>query len=152
MKRTIYILVFAFILSFGLGACNSKLPNDLPSLINLMASDDVEIHTAAATKVQDFYGVEGLLAALSNSQKEAKIQAARFLRLNPSPKARLPLLEATRSTDALVRGWAAFALSSVPNSEVEKRLGDLIRNDPAPVVQNFAREALTLIVEEKKKK
>jgi len=135
---------------FGLLSCSDKLPEDLPSLINLMASNDMKIHTAAARKVQDVYGVDGLLAALDNSQPGAKIQAARFLRLNPDPKARLPLLEVTRHKDIHVRGWAAYALSSVPSSDVENRLNELLR-DPAPVVQNFAKEALSLIAEKKKK-
>lgn len=101
-----------------------------------MAANDMNLHTAAARKVQDVYGVPGLLVALESPLPNAKVQAARFLRLNPDPRARTPLLRATHDPDPHVRGWAAFALSVLPSPEVEARLRELER-DTEPVARNF---------------
>ena len=127
-----------------LAACSSNLPDDLQSLISLMDSNDMQIHTDAAQKVLKKYGTDGLLKALNSPLLGAKVQAARFLRLNPDNRARDPLLQETRNRDMYVRGWAAFALSSFPDHEVVARLYELL-SDPEPLVQNYARKALNII-------
>ncbi len=125
-------------------ACSSILPDDLPSLISLMDSNDMQIHTDAAQKVLKIYGTDGLLKALNSPLPGAKVQAARFLRLNPDNRARDPLLKASRDEDTYVRGWAAFALSAFPDHEVKARLNELL-SDPEPIVQNYARKAINII-------
>lgn len=125
-------------------SCSSELPDDLPSLISLMNSNDMQVHTDASKKVLRLYGTDGLLKALNSPLLGTKAQAARFLRLNFDHRARDPLLQATRNRDTHVRGWAAFALSSYPDQEVLERLKELL-SDPEPVVQNWAREAITII-------
>lgn len=125
-------------------ACSSKLPDDLPSLISAMNSNDMQVHTDAAQQVFKNFGTDGLLKALDSQLPGARVQAARFLRLHPDNRARDPLLKATRDEDTYVRGWAAFALSSFPDNGVKARLNDLL-SDPEPVVKNFARRALNTI-------
>ncbi len=139
-----YIIAIIIVSIVAGVVCCSRLPDDLPSLILLMNSNDMQVHTVAAKKVLKKYGVDGLLKALDSPLPGAKVQAARFLRLNPDYRARIPLLKATRDRDIYVRGWAAFALSSFPDNEVVARLNELLF-DPEPLVQSYARKALKII-------
>lgn len=130
----------------ALSACRPALPDDLPSLVRAMADNDMNVHTEAARKVQKIYGVDGLLIALASPDARAKVQAARFLRLSPDPRARGPLLEATGHADPHVRGYAAYALSRLPSPQVEARLRELQR-DESLVARSFATQALDVIKE-----
>ena len=125
-------------------ACAPDLPDDLPALVQLMASNDMDLHTHAARKVFDQYGVDGLIEALQSSSPGARRQAARFIRLHPEAKARAPIMKATRDEDPTVRAWATFALMSYPDAGARSRLAELL-SDPDPLVRSRAKEALDAV-------
>ena len=122
-------------------ACAPDLPDDLPSLVQLMASNDMNIHTHAARRVYEKYGVDGLIQALQSPSSGARRQAARFIRLHPEGKAREPIMKATKDEDPSVRAWAAFALSAYPGEATLARLAELLK-DPDPQVRSRAQEGL----------
>ena len=126
--------------------CTPSLPDDLPGLIEQMAANDMNVHTESARKVQKLYGVSGLLEALQSPRPGARVQAARFLRLNPDLKARGALLHASYDTYPHARGRAAFALSIFSDPDVINRLVEL-QDDEESVVRYFATEALDIISE-----
>jgi hypothetical protein len=125
-------------------ACTPELPDDLPSLVEEMGSNDMTVHALAAQKVVEHYGVDGLLVALQSPLPGARLQAARFLRLHPDPKAVGPLLVASRDPDAHARAWATFALSAFPEAAVRDRLTELL-GDPEEMVRRRAQESFEII-------
>ena len=137
-----WILVLALARLF---CCAPQLPDDLPGLVELMGSNDMEDQTCAGRKVYDRYGVDGLLTALESPLAGARFNGAIFLRLHPDPKARVPLLRASHDTDPWARGMAAFALSAFPSPEVEARVRELL-TDPDATVRWHAQESLDILV------
>ena len=137
--RSLGVVLFGSLLC--LVACAPDLPDDLPSLVQLMASNDMNVHTYASRKVYERYGVDGLVQALQSPSPNARRQAARFIRLHPEGKGREPIMEATKDEDASVRAWATFALSAYPDQRTQDRLSELLK-DPDPQVRNRAQEGL----------
>ena len=141
MRRLAWTFVIAEVL---LSCCAPNLPDDLPGLVEHMASNDMNVETYAARKTYDRYGVDGLLTALESPLAGARGTAARFLRLHPDPKARAPLLRASHDSDPWVRGQATYALSAFPSPEVEARVKELL-TDANATVRMQAQESLDIM-------
>src|SRR5256885_3525133 len=66
----------------ALVACDQQfrqMPDDLPSLIGLMNSDNETTSVAASNKVARVYGKHGLLQVLNEGEPTARAMAARWL-------------------------------------------------------------------------
>ena len=143
MRRLVWTLVVAEVLVL-VSCCAPNLPDDLPGLVQHMASNDEEVQACAARKTYERYGVDGLLNALQSPLTGARFNAALFLRLHPDPKAREPLLRASHDSDPWVRGQATYALSSFPSPEVEARVKELL-SDANATVRVQAQESLDIM-------
>lgn len=122
-------------------ACGPDLPEDLPSLIQAMGSNDMRVNFAAAHRVERLFGIEGLLAALVSENASARGVAAHSLMRHPGSKTQEALLNASRDGDEYVRMWSAFSLGKIGDESALPRLKDLERGDPSPLVTRRAQEA-----------
>src|SRR5262245_9943089 len=59
--------------------CGPRLPNDLPSLMRLMESNDETTGVDASNKVSTQFGKDGLLRVLRDGDLRARARAARWL-------------------------------------------------------------------------
>lgn len=124
----------------GFVACGPDLPDDLPSLIEAMGSNDMRVNFAAAHRVEKLFGFEGLLVALESENASSRAVAAQSLVRHPGNKTQAVLLKASHDSDEYVRMWSVFSLGRIGDATVLPRLKEL-EIDPSPLVTRRAREA-----------
>jgi hypothetical protein len=118
------------------------MPNDLPTLMNLMNSTDMTTSVNAANKISDLFGKDGLLEVLREGQPMARAKAARWLWRFPGDDVEAALCNVVDSdADSFLRVQALSSLGNmgtaraVPSVEVATHDQDLL-------VASSARDAL----------
>jgi hypothetical protein len=143
--RIAAIVILLAILCGGM-SCAPGLPNDLPALMEAMGSNDMRINFAAAKRVDELYGKEGLLRALEHESANTRAVAAHFLMNHPGAEAQSALLQATRDPNEHVRMWAVFSLGKIGDTVARQRVREM-RTDSSPTVSREANEALARLTE-----
>ena len=123
-------------------ACNPALPNDLPSLIQSMASNDQTVSVNAALKVHALFGKEGLLTALRAGGPGARQTAALHLRDYPGVDVEQSLIKsAEEESEPFIRSAVLYALGGV-GTAASLPVVTRATKDSSPVVANSASTAL----------
>lgn len=141
MKSSILVSALVCAGLLGGASCRPNLPGDLPSLMQLMGSNDMGVNFDAARRVDKLYGKAGLLEALKQSNANTRAVAAHFLMNHPEPDVQAALLAATRDPDDYVRMWATLSLGKIGDREVLSRVKSLTA-DSSELVSTMAKEAL----------
>jgi len=130
---------------FCVAACGPRLPDDLPTLILLMNSNNETISVNSTNKVWKNYGKEGLLRALMVGQPTARARAAFRLRNFVDADTEQTLMEyAERDADGFVRAQALWSLQEI-GTERSLSVVDKATDDPDPLAARTAREAAAAI-------
>lgn len=140
-KFLLFPLVAIVIASFAAFRSEDKmLPDDVPTLIELMGNNDLAIHTAAARKLMK-HGKEPFLTALHHKNPNVRAVAAHFLGLLHDPSVQDELIKSAYDPDHYVRMWSAFSLGEIGD---EKALPTLIAltKDKERVVRDRAEESI----------
>lgn len=141
-KKILYAPLVAIVLaSFAAYWSEDKrLPDDVPTLIELMGDNDMAVHTDAARKLMKL-GKEPFLTALHHKNPNVRAVAAHFLGLLHDPSVQATLIESANDPDHYVRMWSAFSLGVIGN---EKSLPTLtaLTKDKVEVVRVDAQEAI----------
>ncbi len=128
-----------------MSACGPRLPDDLPTLIQLMNSNDETISVDSTNKVWKNYGKEGLVRALEVGQPTARARAAFRLRNFADVDTEQTLIDrVTRDGDAFVRTQALWSLQEI-GTERSLPVVDKATRDPDPLAARTAREAAAAI-------
>lgn len=143
--RFAVIVILLAMLSGGV-SCAPGLPNDLPALMDAMGSNDMRINFAAARRVDELYGEEGLLRALEHENANTRAVAAHFLMNHPGAETQNALLQATRDPNEHVRMWAVFSLGKIGDRVAYQRVREM-RMDSSPTVSREADEAIARLTE-----
>jgi len=111
LKRAI---VTGVVIGISLSGCGPNLPDDLPTLIQLMNRNSETISVDATLKVSRLYGNAGLLRALRDGLPTARARAAFRLRDFKDGETEQALLDVVvRDPDAFVRVQALTSLQEV---------------------------------------
>ncbi len=142
------LLVFplvAIIISFGTAYMSEDkmLPDDVPTLIELMGDNNIRVHTAAARKLMK-HGKEPFLSALHHKNPNVRAVAAHAIGLLHDPSAQDALIASSSDPDHYVRMWSAFSLGEIGNEQAIPILTALL-TDKEKVVRDEAEEALAKI-------
>lgn len=128
-----------------MSACEPRLPDDLPALIQLMSENSETLSVNAMNKVRKLYGQAGLLRALREGEPRARARAAFRLRDFPDAEVERALLDhVANDADAEVRVQALWSLEEIGT---ERALSTVERatNDKDADVARKAREATAAI-------
>jgi HEAT repeat protein len=138
-------VVTASALLVGTAACEPRLPDDLPALIQLMNSNDETISVNSTNKVWKNYGKEGLVRALEIGHPTARARAAFRLRNFANADTEQRLMEsAEHDADAFVRTQALWSLQEI-GTELALPTVDKATNDRDALAARTAREAAAAI-------
>jgi hypothetical protein len=131
-----------FIALIGYTACEPSVPEDLRSLLTIMAKNDMDAGQAACRKVNRKYGEAGLLQALKTGNGTARGRAARWLAIghHGSHEAITALVQASYDPDDYVRIWSTYAIGELAGSSTFPEIKRL-KNDKNQTVVYYAREA-----------
>ena len=144
--KTIYI-VPALCVIFGVAVAYHRevqgLPDDTSSLIEMMGSNDEEVHRAAANKLR-MRGKEPFLNAIKNENPDIRARAAHFLGLWKDPSVKDALIQAAKDPDPYVRMWVAFSLGEIGDPDVLPTLNELMK-DQDEKVRRHSKEAIERI-------
>ena len=128
-----------------LSACGPTLPDDLPSLIQLMNRDSETISVNSTVKVRKLYGKAGLLRALREGQPTARARAAFRLRDFPNVEIEQVLMgTAANDGDAFVRVQALWSLKEI-GTEQALAVVERAAKDQDPLAARTARDAAAAI-------
>lgn len=132
-------------------ACYYDLPSDLLGLIAAMENTDMGVQAAAAERIDQLYGREGLLTALREGGAGARAQSARRLSRFREPdvvQALLPV--AQNDSNRHVRYAAISSLGLIGDSKVRPVLEAMARDDDV-LVRAAVEDALRDLDASKKK-
>lgn len=144
-RRVIAKWISGSIAFLGLAACGPRLPDDLPTLMTLMNSNDQATSVNASNKVSEMYGSNGLLRVLREGQSTARAKAARWLWRFPGDEVEQSLIQVVETeTDDFLR---VQALSSLEKLGTDRALPaiEAATHDPDEHVASSAREAVSAI-------
>ena len=128
-----------------MSACEPRLPDDLPALIQLMNRNSQKVSVNATIKVWKLYGKAGLLRALREGQPRARARAAFRLRDFPDAEIEQELMDsAVNDADADVRVQALWSLEEI-GTDVALPVVERATNDEDPDVARKARDAAAAI-------
>ncbi len=121
------------------------LPADLPvsRLEELLGSNRMEVHTAAANRLKKMGSADPFLHSLRTADAHRRSVAAHWLMFFPEPRVRAALREASTDQDEWVRAWVAFALGRIGEADDVSVLRAL-QADPIRMVRERADEAIDL--------
>lgn len=120
------------------------LPDDAPSLIEIMGENDMSRHIAAGRKLSKNYGKEPLITGLHHPDARVRNRAAHFLAWFPEPIVFDELVKASRDPDQHVRMWVAFSLGEFGNPNALPTLSTLA-SDREEIVRLRANESIAKI-------
>jgi HEAT repeat protein len=128
-----------------MSACEPKLPDDLPTLIQLMNRNSQTVSVNATIKVWKLYGKAGLLRALREDQPTARAMAAFRLREFPDAEIEQVLMDSVvNDADAFVRVQALWSLEEIGTDRALPVVERAI-NDGDSDVARKARDAVAAI-------
>jgi hypothetical protein len=133
----------AFLAISSFIACGEpSVPDDLPGLILIMGSNDMNAGQAAGRKVEHRYGETGLLQVLREGNGAARGRAARWLAIgkHQSPETIAALVQASQDHDDFVRGMVAYGLGELGDANVLPTI-KLLEADSSKSVAAYARNA-----------
>jgi len=142
-KKKLLIVPLVAIVIASLAAYRSEdkmLPDDVPTLIELMGDNDLAVHTAAARKLMK-HGKEPFLTALHHKNPNVRAVAAHFLGLLHDPSVQDALIESATDPDHYVRMWSAFSLGEIGDEKALPTLTALMK-DKERVVRDRAEESI----------
>jgi len=119
---------------------DKMLPDDVPTLIELMGDNDMAINTDAARKLVK-HGKEPFLTALHHKNPNVRAMAAHFLGLFHDPSVQVALIESATDPDHYVRMWSAYSLGDIGDEKALPTLKALTK-DKEDVVRVYAEEAI----------
>lgn len=131
-------------LTFFLSEERYDLPDDVPSLIEMMGDYDMGIHRAAARKLKKNYGKEPFLIAIKHENSYVRTQAALFLGFFNDASLQDILIETSTDSDAHVRMYVALSLGRIGNSKSLSVL-NILAKDKESIVRSEAEEAIKQI-------
>ena len=144
-KKILYAPLVAIVLaSFAAYWSEDKrLPDDVPTLIELMGDNDMAVHTDAARKLMK-RGKEPFLTALHHKNPNVRAVAAHSLGLLHDPSVQDVLIETSRDSDKYVRMWVAFSLGRIGDKTALPTL-QLLAKDREEIVRSCAEESINAI-------
>ena len=142
-NKTLYWVPAICIAAATIFSYNRYPPEDIPSLIEMMGSNDMQLHTTAANKLK-VHGKEPFLIAIKHSNPNVRARAAHFLGLLNDTTVVSALIESAQDSDAHVRMWTAFSLGEIGDSNVLATL-NLLAQDGEEIVRRKAKEAIEKI-------
>jgi len=119
---------------------DKKLPDDVPTLIELMGENDMVVNTDAARKLMK-HGKEPFLTALHHKNPKVRAMAAHFIGLIHDPSVQDALIKSATDPDHYVRMWSAFSLGEIGDEKALPTLTALTK-DKEEVVRVDAEEAI----------
>lgn len=120
-----------------------RLPDDVPTLIEMLGDNDMGVHTDAARKLMK-RGKEPFLTALHHKNPNVRAVAAHSLGLLHDPSVQDVLIETSRDADKYVRMWAAFSLGRIGDKTALPTL-QLLAKDREEIVRSYAAESIKAI-------
>jgi hypothetical protein len=136
-------IVIASLAAYRTG--DKMLPDDVPTLIELMGNNDMVVNTDAARKLMK-HGKEPFLTALHNENPNVRAMAAHFLGLLHDPSVQGALIESATDPDHYVRMWSAYSLGEIGDEKALPALTALTKDkddkDKEGVVRVYAEEAI----------
>ena len=142
-KATVYLVPIVCIVAVI--ATYDRYPEDIPSLIEMMGMNDMQLRSTAANRLK-VYGKDPFLIAIKHKNPSVRATAAHFLGLLKDPTVVGALIESAKDPYAHVRMWTAFSLGEIGDSHALPTL-DLLAQDGEEIVRLKAQEAIEKINE-----
>jgi HEAT repeat protein len=143
--RSIGTALTAGALFVCMSGCEPRLPDDLPTLIELMSRNSQTVSVNATIKVWKLHGKAGLLRALREGQPRARARAAFRLRDLPDAEVEQVLMDsAVNDADSEVRVQALWSLEEIGTGRALPVV-ERATKDGDPDVARKARDAAAAI-------
>jgi hypothetical protein len=148
--RLMAAVVPAFVVMVA--ACAPRLPDDLPGLMDAMATYDMQARWYACEKVRRVYGKEGFLRALHHRSEYTRGAAAHWLGNNyAGSDVEDALMSVASDDDDHVRMWVAWSLGELGSRRVavvltrlEADRTEIVRRHAAEAMEKLRKRELTL--------
>lgn len=147
-KKDLFLPAIIFGISGVAAYIYDDLPDDAPSLIEMLADNDTSRHIAAGRKLSKKFGKEPLLAGLRHPDARVRSGSAHFLSWFRDPFVVSELVKAANDPNERVRMWVAFSLGEIGNQQVLAVLSTLV-SDNQEVVRRQAAESIEKIKKQK---
>jgi hypothetical protein len=135
-----YVLPAVCLVIGGITASHRRVPDDVPSLIEMLGNNDMQLQAEAQQKLV-LRGKDPLLQALRHPSPGVRANAAHGLGLLHDRSAEGNLLESAVDSDPHVRMWSAYSLGEIGSARALPIL-ERLSNDPEAIVRMHAEEAL----------
>lgn len=138
-----YLLPAVCLVVGGVMAGQRRIPDDVPSLIEMLGSNDLELKSRALQRLV-LHGKQPLLQGLRHRNPGVRAKAAHGLGLLGDASAESALLESAADSDHYVRMWSAYSLGEIGSANALP-IRERLSNDPEEVVRMKAEVALRKI-------